>query len=129
VVLSGIGSAVVLAQWSVAHDRRVVAGALLRANADPGDRVMAYDPAALHAEIPLEGVAPPFDPFATVAEVVDAYDVRWVVVTLAAGEERDPLGLWDGPAAVDSTGAHPSFLAEEPTLFAPGVRIYRVVGD
>jgi hypothetical protein len=127
--LSGIGSAVVLRQWSVAHERRVAAAQLLRANAEPGDQVMAYDPAPLHAEVPMEGVAPPFDPFVTVAEVVRAYDVRWVVVTLGAGETRDPLGLWEGAAATDSTGAHPTFLGEEPTLFAPGVRIYEVTGD
>jgi 4-amino-4-deoxy-L-arabinose transferase-like glycosyltransferase len=125
--LSGIGSAVVLRQWSVAHEHRVAAAQLLRANTEPGDRVMAYDPAALHAEVPMEGVAPPFDPFVTVAEVVRAYDVRWVVVTLGAGETRDPLGLWQGAAATDSTGAHPTFLGEEPTLSAPGVRIYEVV--
>ena len=129
VALSAVGSAVVLLQWSVAHDRLAAAGRFLRDNAVASDRVMAYDPAALHGEVPLEGVAPPFDPFETVGEVVRTYDVRWVVVTLGAGESRDPLGLWDGASAVDSTGAHPSFLTDEPKLFAPGVRIYEITGD
>jgi 4-amino-4-deoxy-L-arabinose transferase-like glycosyltransferase len=127
--LSLAGSAVLLAQWSVAHGRLEAAAQFLRANANPGDRVMAYDPAALHAEVPLEGVAPPFDPFATVEGVVRAYDVRWVVVTLGSGEMRDPLGLWDGQDAVDSTGSHPAFLPDAPSFSAPGVRIYRVAGD
>ncbi len=125
-VLSAIGSAVVYAGWSAAHDRLARAAAFLDVSAGPGDRVMAYDPAALHAEVPLEGVAPPFDPFATVREVVEAYDVRWVVVTLASGETRDPLGLWDGAAAVDATGARPAFLPGQPAFAAPGVRVYEV---
>jgi 4-amino-4-deoxy-L-arabinose transferase-like glycosyltransferase len=124
--LSGIGSAVVLGQWSSAHDRLAAAASFLLATADPGDRVMAYDPAALYAEVPLEGVAPPFDPFDVIGQVVTAYDVRWVVVTLGPGEERDPLGLWEGAAATDSTGAHPSFLPAEPAYAAPGVRVFSV---
>jgi hypothetical protein len=126
VVLSAVGSAVVLVGWRTAHQRLALAADFLRANADEGDRVMAYDPAALHAQLPREGVAPPFDPFATVAEVVEAYGVRWVVVTLGAGETRDPLGLWDGAEATDSTGAHPSFLPADPAFSAPGVRVYEV---
>ena len=126
-VLSAIGSAVVYGGWSVADDRLSAAAAFLRVSADPGDRVMAYDPAALHARVSMEGVAPPFEPFATVGEVVDAYDVRWVVVTLGPGESRDPLGLWDGAAATDATGAHPAFLAEQAAFAAPGVRVYEVV--
>jgi cytochrome b subunit of formate dehydrogenase len=126
-VLSAIGSVVVYAGWSAAHDRLARAAAFLEVTAEPGDRVMAYDPSALHALVPLEGVAPPFDPFATVGDVVEAYDVRWVVVTLAPGEVRDPLGLWDGAAAVDATGAHPSFLPEAPAFMAPGVRVYEVI--
>lgn len=126
-VLSIVGSAVVFVQWSSAHDRLASAATFLRMTAAPGDRVMAYDPAALHAAVPLQGVAPPFDPFAVIDEVVDTYDVRWVVVTLAAGEDRDPLGLWDGAAATDSTGGHPSFLPAEPAFSAPGVRVYEVV--
>ena len=127
--LSLVGSAVLLAQWSVGHERLVAAAQFLDANAQAGDRMMAYDPAALHAEVSRDGVAPPFDPFVTVGEVVRAYGVDWVVVTLAAGEMRDPLGLWDGQDATDSTGAHPTFLPEEPTFSAPGVRVYRVLAD
>jgi hypothetical protein len=126
-VLSAIGSAVVYGGWSVADDRLSAAAAFLRVSADPGDRVMAYDPAALHARVSMDGVAPPFEPFATVGEVVDAYDVRWVVVTLGPGESRDPLGLWGGAAATDATGAHPAFLAEQAAFAAPGVRVYEVV--
>lgn len=128
VVLSLAGSAAVLAQWTPAHARLEQAASFLREAAAPGDRVMAYDPAALHYEVPLQGVAPPFDPFPTIGQVVEAYDVRWVVVTLPAGEDRDPLGLWEGASAVDSQGNHPAFLPAEPAFEAPGVRVYEVSG-
>jgi len=75
----------------------------------------------------LESVAPPFDPFEQVGQVVDAYGVRWVVVTLAPGEVRDPLGLWDGADATDAAGEHPAFLPAAPAYEAPGVRVYEVL--
>jgi hypothetical protein len=90
--------------------------------------VLAYDPAALHALSGNPGVAPPFDPFAVIERVVDGYRIRWVVVTLQPGETRDPLGLWDGAAATDSTGAHPTFLPADPAFEAPGVRVFEVSG-
>jgi 4-amino-4-deoxy-L-arabinose transferase-like glycosyltransferase len=125
--LSVMGSAVLLAQWQSVHARLRQAAAFLRTEAEPDDRVLAYDPAAVYQATGLAGVAPPFDPFRAVDEVVDAYDVRWVLVTLSPGETRDPLGLWEGAAAVDSEGAHPSFLPERPAFEAPGVRVYEVV--
>jgi hypothetical protein len=124
--LSLAGSAVLLGQWQAAHDRLEVAADYLRSHGATSDRVMAYDPAALHALTGNPGVAPPFDPFPVVSQVVRAYDVRWVVVTLAPGEMRDPLGLWDGASATDSIGSHPSFLPERPALEAPGVRVFEV---
>jgi 4-amino-4-deoxy-L-arabinose transferase-like glycosyltransferase len=125
--LSLAGSAVLLGQWSGAHAGLERAAAYLRAAAAPDDRVMAYDPAALYALTGNPGVAPPFDPFATIGQVVQAYRVRWVVVTLAPAETRDPLGLWDGAAGTDSTGGHPAFLPGDPAFEAPGVRVYEVV--
>jgi hypothetical protein len=127
VALSLVGSAVVLGQWSAAHARLERAAGFLREAAVADDRVMAYDPAALHALTGNPGVAPPFDPFETIGQVVDAYGVRWVVITLAPGQTRDPLGLWEGAAAVDSTGEHPEFLPAHPAFEAPGVRVYEVV--
>jgi hypothetical protein len=124
--LSLAGSAVLLGQWQAAHDRLEVAADYLRSQGATSDRVMAYDPSALHALTGNPGVAPPFDPFPVVGQVVRAYDVRWVVVTLAPGEMRDPLGLWDGASATDSIGSHPSFLPERPAFEAPGVRVFEV---
>ena len=49
------------------------------------------------------------------------------VVTLQPGEQRDPLGLWDGAAATDADGNHPRFLPALPAYAAPGVRVYEVV--
>jgi hypothetical protein len=124
--LSVIGSAAILAQWNAAHDRLTLAASYLREQDATGDRVMAYDPPALHFLTGNPGVAPPFDPYNVIGQVVDAYDVQWVVVTLAPGETRDPLGLWDGAAGTDATGGHPDFLPAEPSFEAPGVRVFRV---
>ena len=90
---------------------------------------MAYDPAALHALSGNPGVAPPFDLFPVIGQVVDAYHVRWVVVTLAPGETRDPLGLWDGASATDSAGNHPDFLRAAPDYESARVRVFEVVHE
>jgi 4-amino-4-deoxy-L-arabinose transferase-like glycosyltransferase len=126
VALSLAGSAVLLGQWGETHARLERAAGFLRTQAAPGDRVMTYDPAALYALTGSPGVAPPFDPFGVIGQVVEAYQVRWVVVTLAPGESRDPLGLWDGAAAVDVEGENPDFLPADPAFEAPGVRVFEV---
>jgi len=127
--LSLAGSAVLVGQWSDAHARLRQAAEFLADRGDTDAVVMAYDPAALHALTGNPGVAPPFDPYPVIGEVVDAYDVRWVVVTLRAGETRDPLGLWDGAGATDAAGGHPDFLPAHPDFAAPGVRVYHVLPD
>jgi len=129
VVLSLTGSAVLVGQWSDAHARLRQAGDYLLGLSEPSAVVMAYDPAALYALTGNPGVAPPFDGYAGIGEVVDAYRVEWVVVTLRAGEARDPLGLWDGAAGTDATGAHPDFLPAAPDYSAPRVRVFHVVRD
>jgi hypothetical protein len=88
--------------------------------------ILASDPASLEPLTGNPGVAPPFDPYRVIAEVVEAYDVRWVVVLRPGPGETDPLGLWDGAAAVDSEGEHPSFLPAQPAFEGTDVRIYRV---
>jgi hypothetical protein len=125
-LLSLIGSAVILGQWNAAHDRLLLAADYLREQGATDDRVLSYDPPALHFLTGNPGVAPPFDPYAVIGQVVDAYDVQWVVVTLSPGESRDALGLWDGADGSDATGAHPDFLPAESAFEAPGVRVYRV---
>jgi hypothetical protein len=125
--LSLIGSGVLIGQWTDAHDKLALAAAFLRSHGDTADRVLAYDPAALHALSGNPGVAPPYDSFNVIEQVVDAYRVRWVVVTLRPDEERDPLRLWDGAAAIDADGNHPGFLPARPAFTAPGVRVYEVV--
>jgi len=40
--------------------------------------------------------------------------------------ELDPLGLWEGAAATDSEGAHPSFMPDEPSFEGDDVRVFRV---
>ncbi|MBA2633643.1 MAG: hypothetical protein H0U86_11700 [Chloroflexi bacterium] len=127
IVLSLAGSATLLASWRIANERLASAAAFLEASAPHGDVVMFADPARLNLLTDHPGVAAPFDPYAVIGEVVRAYDVRWVVVTLEPGEQRDALGLWDGAGGVDSTGATPQFLPSRPAFAAEGVRVYEVV--
>ena len=128
IVLSFVSSAVLVASWRLANDRLGLAAQFLNATAGRDEVVMFADPARLNLLIGSPGVSAPFDPFAVIDEVVDAYDVRWIVVTLDPGETRDALGLWDGTGAVDSTGASPTFLPEVPAFEAEGVRVYQVTG-
>jgi hypothetical protein len=128
IVLSLVTSVTLLAQWRVANARLAAAASFLRANVPPDAVVMFADPARLNLLTGHPGVSAPFDPFDVIARVVDAYGVRWVVVTLEPGETRDALGLWEGAAGVDSTGGSPAFLPERPAFEAEGVRVYEVVG-
>jgi hypothetical protein len=127
VVLSLVGSATLYSQWSVSRGRDLSAAAFLNRAARQGDVVMSSDPASLYPLTGLSGVAAPFDPFAVVSRVIDAYGVDWVVVTRPEPGTTDPLGLWNGAAAVDITGAHPAFLGPQPAFEAGNLRIFRVV--
>jgi 4-amino-4-deoxy-L-arabinose transferase-like glycosyltransferase len=129
IVLSLVGSAVLVGQWSDAHARLRQAAQFLAGRDAQAQVVMAYDPAALRALSGNPGVAPPFDLFSVIGQVVDAYDVQWVVVTRAPGETRDPLGLWDGASATDAAGNHPDFLPASPDYDGPGVRVFRVLHE
>ena len=129
IVLSLVGSAVLIGQWSDAHARLRQAAQFLADRGARSEVVMAYDPAALHALSGNPGVAPPFDLFPVIGQVVDAYRVRWVVVTLAPGETRDPLGMWDGASATDLGGNHPDFLRDAPDYDSPRVRVFEVVDE
>jgi hypothetical protein len=102
--------------WNRSDAELRAAADYLAGAADRSDVVLSYDPARLYLMSGNPGVAPPFDPDDVIGQVVDAYDVRWVVVTLE-GEDRDPLGLWDGAA---------SFLPDAPAFEAPGVRVFAV---
>jgi hypothetical protein len=126
-VLSIAGSATLLVTWRTDTQRYTAAAAFLDSSTAAGDRVMALDPSRLYLLSGHQGIAPPFDPYPVVARTIETYDVRWVVVTLEPGETRDPLGFWDGAAAVDADGNHATFLAATPAFEAPGVRIYPVV--
>ncbi|HEX7067718.1 MAG TPA: glycosyltransferase family 39 protein [Candidatus Limnocylindria bacterium] len=126
VVLSVVGSAILFAQWDRSRHRDEQAAAFLRANAAPGDVIMASDPASLEPLTGNPGVAAPFDPFRIIGQVVDAYDVRWVVVLRPGPGENDPLNLWNGSAGTDSEGAHPAFLPDAPAFEGDDVRIFEV---
>ena len=125
-VLAVGGALALLGPWQVRIDRHEAAAEFLRGAADQQDVVLAADPSSLHLLTGLRGVATPFDPFDVLTDVVDAYGVDWVVVILEVDATRDPLGLWDGAAAIDATSASPEFLPEHPSFETDGVRIFRV---
>jgi hypothetical protein len=127
VVLSVGSSLALIGQWRVANQRLELAADFLAERVPTDQVVMFADPARLYLASGHPGIAAPFDPFDVVEQVVRAYGVRWVVVTLDRGETRDPLGLWDGAAAIDAEGSSPRFLPAEPALDADGVRVYEVV--
>ena len=127
--LSLAGSAVLIGQWSDTHARLQAAARFLVGTGESSAVVMAYDPAAVRHLSGNPGVAPPYDLYPIIGQVVRAYDVRWVVITLSPGETRDPLGLWDGAAATDAAGNHPDFLPAAPAFGAPRVRVYRVLDE
>ena len=126
IALSVLSSATLFAQWDHSRVRDEQAAAFLRANAEPDDVFMASDPASIHPLTELAGLAAPFDPFAVIEQVVDAYGVDWVVVLRPGSGETDPLNMWDGAAGTDSQGEHPSFLPAEPAFEGDDVRVFRV---
>ena len=128
VVLSVVGSAILYRQWDRSRVRHEHVADFLQGNALPGDVIMASDPASIYPLTGNPGVAAPFDPYRITQQVVDAYDVDWVVVLRPEEPDAvDPLGLWDGAAAVDSEGQHPAFLPAEPAFEGDDVRIFRVI--
>jgi len=129
VVLSVAGSAILFREWDFSRIRHEQAAEFLRSNAGADDVFMASDPASVWPLTGNPGVAAPFDPYRVIEQVVDAYDVTWVVVLRPGPGEVDPLGLWDGAAATDSEGAHPSFLPDEPAFEGDDVRVFRVASD
>ena len=128
VLLSVVTSAVQLAAWSRSNALLAQAAEFLHTEAAQDDVVLSYDPARMYLMTGNPGIAPPFDPFEVIGQVVAAYDARWVVVSLEDGATRDPLGLWDGASATDIEGEHPAFLSGAPAFEAPAVRVYRI-GD
>ena len=130
VVLSVVGSAVIYGQWDRSHTLDQAAAQFFEEQGATNDVVMYADPATLALLSGNPGVAPPFDPYPVVKQVIDAYHVQWVVVQLAPGEATDALNFWPGAAGVDSEGNHATFLAAKPSFEVPdGIRIYRVVGQ
>lgn len=126
VVLAMAGAIALLGQWQVRYERHAAAATYLREVAQPDDVLLVADPSSLYLLTGLRGVAAPFDPYPVIHAVIQGFGVDWVVVSLAADEVRDRLGLWDGGAAVDANGNRATFLPDEPAFEGPGVRIFRV---
>ena len=126
IVLSLAGAAALLGQWGVRQDRLSAAATFLAQAAEPQDVLLAADAPSLYLLTGVRGVGMPFDPYPVLARVIDAYDVRWVVVALDGDVPVDPLRLWDGAGAVDDEGNRATFLPPEPAFEADGVRIYEI---
>jgi 4-amino-4-deoxy-L-arabinose transferase-like glycosyltransferase len=129
VALSLIGSLSLYQLWDSSHRRDIAAASYLEQMGLAGDRVLYGDPASLWHLSRNPGVAPPFDPYPIIEEVVRAYEIRWVIVTLRADATIDPLGLWEGGNAVDGDGNRADWLAADPVFETDGVRIYAVLDD
>jgi 4-amino-4-deoxy-L-arabinose transferase-like glycosyltransferase len=127
VALSVVGSAILHAQWSRSRERDEQAAAFLLREARRSDVVMSSDPASIYPLSGNPGVAAPFDPYRVIEQVVRAYGVDWVIVTRPGPGTTDPLGLWEGAAATDIEGEHPSFMPAQPAFEGDDVRIFRVV--
>jgi hypothetical protein len=136
VVLSVIGSITLFDLWDYSHGREQAAAAYLEEAGLTDDPVLYGDPSSLWHLTGNPGVPAPFDPYAVIEEVVRAYDIRWVIVTLREGGTTDPLGLWNGCAARDSVDnsawsggpdTTATWMSCDPVFEAEGVRIYAVV--
>jgi hypothetical protein len=129
VILSLVGSASLYRLWETSHQRDL---AVARYLADAGltDATVLYgDPASLWHLTGNPGVAAPFDPYPVIEDVVRAYDVAFVIVTLREDATIDPLGLWLGGNAVDGDGNRADWLATDPTFEADGIRIFAVLDE
>ncbi len=129
VVLSIVGSAQLYVLWADSHQRELAAAGWLEDEGQTDATVMYGDPASLWHLTANPGVPAPFDAYPVVEEVVRAYDVRWVIVSLREKDTIDPLGLWDGCESRDSEGNIATWLECDPAFEAEGVRIYAVVND
>jgi 4-amino-4-deoxy-L-arabinose transferase-like glycosyltransferase len=127
IALSLIGSASLYRLWETSHQRDLAAAGYLTDAGLTEATVLYGDPASLWHLSGNPAVAAPFDPYPVIEEVVRAYEVEWVIVTLREDATIDPLGLWDGCAAHDSEGNSPAWLGCEPVFEAEGVRIYSVL--
>lgn len=129
ILLSLVGSVTLYRLWETSHQRDLAVAGYL-ADAGLTDATVLYgDPASLWHLTGNPGVAAPFDPYPVIEEVVRAYDVEWVIVTLRDDATIDPLGLWDGGNAVDGDGNRAAWLATDPAFEADGVRIFAVLDD
>lgn len=129
VALSLVGSVSLYRLWETSHRRDLAAAGYL-ADAGLTDATVLYgDPASLWHLTGNPGVAAPFDRYPVIEQVVRAYDVEWVIVTLREDATIDPLGLWKGGHAVDGEGNRADWLATDPTFEAEGIRIFAVLDE
>ena len=126
IVLSVVGSLTIWHQWDRSHRLDSAGAEFFIATEATDDVVMYSDPATLALLSGNPGVAASFDTYPVLKQIVDAYQVRWVMVQLPEGASVDPLGLWHGAGSVDAAGNRATWLASEPAFAIPGLRIFEV---
>jgi hypothetical protein len=129
VVLSVLGSMSLYGRWE--RGRAIdEAAAEFFIDRDLTDAVVMHrDAAALHLISGNPAIAIPWDPYPVIEEVARAYGAEWLVISQVEGEFRAPLGLWDGGRAVDDLGNRADWLAIEPSLDIPNLRIYEILPE
>lgn len=126
VVLSVIGSVTVWREWDRSHRLDEAGAQFFVERGATGDVVMFTDPAALALLSGNPGVPPTPDPYPVLERIVEAFGVRWVMVQLPDGADVDPLGLWDGGAAIDAAGNRADWLSDEPAFEVQDLRVFEV---
>jgi hypothetical protein len=126
VVLSTVGSVVIWREWDRSHRLDLAGAQFFVERGATSDVVMFGDPAALALLSGNPGVAPTPDSYLVQERIVEAFDVKWVMVQLPEGADVDPLGLWHGGAATDAEGNRASWLADDPAFEIPDLRVFEV---
>jgi hypothetical protein len=126
VVLSTVGSVVIWREWDQSHRLDLAGAQFFVERGATSDVVMFGDPAALALLSGNPGVAPTPDSYLVQERIVEAFDVKWVMVQLPEGADVDPLGLWHGGAATDAEGNRASWLADDPAFEIPDLRVFEV---
>lgn len=114
--LAGAGALRTLDAWRAERTSREAIVAALRADPDPG-RVMSPDPGAYRYHAGIAGIVTPDDPLPVIADALDRYAVRHLVI-----ERAHPVPAL---APILDGGPRPAWLSA-PLAATPDAALYRV---
>lgn len=127
IVISGVSSGILLGSWRQDVEAMYTVKSFLDENAAPGDVVIHRDAPMVTAVTGYRAVAPPNDPYPVMERVARGYGARWFVAQVQSqGNRVEPLGLWRGGRSIDADGNRADWLAAEPSLDTPTLRIYEI---